>query len=50
MYTNDNLTDEVAEKYLAKNPKGEIISPMYLRTGKNVLTNVDTIKACLIQW
>ena len=21
MYTNDNLTDEVAEKYLAKNPK-----------------------------
>lgn len=24
MYTNDNLTDEVAEKYLAKNPKGEI--------------------------
>ena len=24
MYTNDNLTDEVAEKYLAKNPRGEI--------------------------
>ncbi len=24
MYTNDNLTDEIAEKYLAKNPKGEI--------------------------
>ena len=23
-FTNDNLTDEVAEKYLAKNPKGEI--------------------------
>lgn len=22
MYTNDNLTDEAAEKYLAKNPKG----------------------------
>ena len=28
----------------------KFISPMYLRTGKNVLTNVDTIKACLIQW
>lgn len=24
MYTNANLTDEVAENYLAKNPKGEI--------------------------
>lgn len=50
MYTNDNLTDEVAEKYLAKIRKVKFISPMYLRTGKNVLTNVDTIKACLIQW
>lgn len=25
MYTNANLTDEVAENYLAKNPKGEIL-------------------------
>lgn len=50
MYTNDNLTDEVAEKYLAKIQKVKFISPIYLRTGKNVLTNVDTIKACLIQW
>lgn len=24
MYTNDNITDKVAEKYLAKNPEGEI--------------------------
>lgn len=35
---------------LPKIRKVKFISPMYLRTGKNVLTNVDTIKACLIQW
>ena len=31
---------------LPKIRKVKFISPMYLRTGKNVLTNVDTIKAC----
>ena len=50
MYTNDNLTDEVAESILPKIRKVKFISPMYLRTGKNVSTNVYTIKACLIQW
>lgn len=25
MYTNDNLTDEIAERYLAKNPKGFLL-------------------------
>ena len=35
---------------LPKIRKVKFISPMYLRTGKNVLTNVNTIKACLIQW
>ena len=35
---------------LPKIQKVKFISPIYLRTGKNVLTNVDTIKACLIQW
>lgn len=41
---------KLLKSILPKIRKVKFISPMYLRTGKNVSTNVYTIKACLIQW